>query len=91
MCAAVRASSVPDATASTAYGGQITFGPDQSGSYRDIHGSGMSNGSCGSNSSTNRKNRSAAGAWRASHAAAAAIVRAPGKSCSSRNHVRVVS
>ena len=66
--------------------------PSGSSSYIDAHGSGVSNGSCGSNSSTNSSQRSCAALCiAAATPSRRAIVRGPGKSSSSRNQVRLSS
>ena len=51
----------PSRNAPVVYGGQIMCGPCQSSSYIEAYGSGVSNGSCGSNSSTNSRNGARAG------------------------------
>ncbi len=70
------------------YGGQISRGPVHDPSYIVAYGSGVSNGSCGSNSSTNRKKRSCCPAFSSIQRAVAAIVFGPGKSVSSRKYER---
>ena len=86
---------MPFAFASTAYGGQMRCGPSHVSSYLVAHSSGVSNGSCGSNSSTNSMNRSpfarCTGAWVESQCAATDIVRGPGKSSSLWNQPRELS
>src|SRR3954463_8553348 len=81
----------PRPTAPLVYGGQMRCGPSQPGSYIDAYGSGVSNGSCGSDPSTNSKKGWGWAASSSSHRAAAASVRGPGKSDSSLNQPRELS